>query len=76
MALGVVISGVGTAFGLAASVITGVGTAFGLIVTAVGALLSPLGLVVAGIVALAHTLYMHRAQGPPPWTGSDASSRT
>jgi len=58
VAIGALISGVGTAFGVAASVITGVGTAFGVIVATVGALLSPLGLVVAGTVALgAYLIY-------------------
>ena len=59
IALGALISGVGTAFGLAASVITGIGTAFGVIATAVGMLLTPLGLVTAAIVGLgAHLLYV------------------
>ena len=56
--LGTLISGVGTAFGIAASVITGVGTVLATIGTVIGALLSPIGLVTAAVVGLgAYLIY-------------------
>jgi hypothetical protein len=64
IALGTIISGIGAAFGIAASVITGVGTALGVIGTIVGALLSPIGLVAAAVVGLgAYLLYVSGTGG-------------
>ncbi len=60
--LGTLISGVGAAFGVAASIITGVGTVLGVIGTVIGALLSPIGLVAAAIVGLGgYLLYVSGA---------------
>ncbi len=56
--LGTLISGVGAAFGVAASLITGIGTVLGVLGTVIGALLSPIGLVSAAVVGLgAYLLY-------------------
>jgi hypothetical protein len=56
--LGTLISGVGAAFGVAASIITGIGTVLGVLGTVIGALLSPIGLVSAAVVGLgAYLLY-------------------
>ena len=52
LALGVLVYGVGAAFGIAASLITGVGTILGTIGTVIAALLSPIGLVSVAIVGL------------------------
>lgn len=60
--LGTLISGVGAAFGVAASVITGIGTVLGVLGTVIGALLSPIGLVTAAVVGLgAYLLYVSGA---------------
>ena len=69
--LGTVISAVGTAFGVAASVITGVGTVLGVLGTVVGALLSPIGLAAAAVVGLgAYLLYTSGAGGQAlAWLG-------
>lgn len=50
--LGTLISGLGAAFGVAASVITAAGTALGSVGTVIGALLSPIGLVAAAVAGL------------------------
>ena len=56
--LGTLISGVGAAFGVAASIITGIGTVLGVLGTVIGALLSPIGLVAAAVIGLgAYLLY-------------------
>ncbi len=56
--LGTLISGVGAAFGVAASIITGIGTVLGVLGTVIGSLLSPIGLVSAAVVGLgAYLLY-------------------
>jgi len=60
--LGLLISGIGAAFGVLASVVAGVGTALGLIGSAVAALLSPIGLVVAAVAGLGVALLV--------WTGA------
>lgn len=52
VALGSLISGVGSAFGLAATAITGVGTILGGLATVFGVILSPLGLVTAAVIGL------------------------
>jgi hypothetical protein len=52
LALGSLISGVCSLFGMAAAVIGGIGTALGAIGAAAAFLVSPLGLVIAGLVGL------------------------
>lgn len=60
--LGTLISGVGAAFGVAASMITGIGAVLGVLGTVIGALLSPIGLVTAAVVGLgAYLLYVSGA---------------
>ena len=60
--LGGLLSGLGTIFGMLASLAAGVGTALGAIGTVLGAILSPIGLVVAAVASLAaYLLYVSGA---------------
>jgi len=63
VALGYIISGVGTVLGVVAAVIGGIGTAFSLIGAAIGAILSPVGLAIAAIVALGGVLLVTTGAG-------------
>lgn len=60
--LGLLITGIGAAFGAVAGIVTGVGTALGVIGTALAALLSPIGLVVAAVAGLGAAILV--------WTGA------
>jgi hypothetical protein len=60
--LGTVISGIGSVFGLLATLATGFGTAIGFIGSVLGAILTPIGAVIVGIAALgAYLLYVSGA---------------
>ncbi len=61
--LGLMITGIGAAFGLLASIVAGVGTAIGMIGAVVGALLSPIGLVIAAVVGLGTALLIWSGVG-------------
>jgi hypothetical protein len=63
VALGYIVSGIGTALGVVAAVIGGIGTAFGVVSAAIGAILTPVGLAIAAIVALGGTLLVTTGAG-------------
>jgi hypothetical protein len=64
--LGLLISGIGAAFGVLASVVAGVGTALGVVGAVVAALLSPIGLVIAAVAGLGTALLV--------WSGAGADA--
>lgn len=61
--LGLLITGIGAAFGLLASVATGVGTAIGVIGSVIAALLSPIGLVIVAVAGLGAALLVSTGAG-------------
>ncbi|MCI0364948.1 MAG: phage tail tape measure protein [Phycisphaerales bacterium] len=74
--LGLLITGIGAAFGLLASVAAGVGTAIGVIGSVIAALLSPIGLVVVAVAGLGAALLVSTGAGGEALTWlSDQFSR-